>query len=201
MKFSSALFALSACASLTPLCNDAKSACDALDLSKYIGKWYEQGATFSIRNTIESGCSCVEANYRIKENGDVEVKNTCVKKGKIIEAIANASPKSKSEFKVVFTPDQPGGGLITVIQNASQSPNYLVKNVWMDQQGNYQRALVVAPRKTFPFGKNLDSIWVLSRTTTIPQAEIDEILAYATAAGYDIKAAQWKPTDQITCRK
>jgi hypothetical protein len=83
-------------------------------------------------------------------------------------------------------------------------PNYIVKNVWTDEAGNYQRALIVVPMSgIIPdfIEKNFQAFWILSRTSSISKAEIDETLAFVTAAGYDPIASNWQPTDQTICRQ
>jgi apolipoprotein D and lipocalin family protein len=202
MKVATAIIAAVAFAKTTPLCSDARAKCDAVDLPKYLGNWFEIGRSFIIRNTFERGCDCVEAKYKLNpDNKNVEVTNTCVRRGEFTEIVGNAEPLSPSEFRVSFNPGGAGGAIASFFQSLARGPNYVVKNVWLDEQGNYQRALVVAPQRRIPFGRFLDSIWILARTPSITDAEIQETLEYARAAGYEPEKARWEKTEQVTCRK
>jgi lipocalin len=58
----SVVSAVSVPATAKPLCTDATATCDSVDLQKYLGDWFEIGNTAIIRNTIQRGCQCVEAN-------------------------------------------------------------------------------------------------------------------------------------------
>ena len=64
--------------------------------------------------------------------------------------------------------------------------NYIIKNLWVDAQGNYQRVLI-------GYGKNLPAsfqlTWVLAREEVISDADLEESLDYAVAAGFNPKAA------------
>ncbi|KAJ3314821.1 hypothetical protein HDV04_005242 [Boothiomyces sp. JEL0838] len=192
--------AVSSSSGLTPLCNEPTQLCN-IDPSKYIGDWYEIGRTAIIRGTFESGCDCVQAKYAFKPDGDIQVTNTCVKNQKYSTIVGNAHPLSPSELKVTFSPAGFNGGIGTFFQNLIPGPNYVVKNVWTDADGNYERALIVSPLHIPGIEKYTESIWILSRNSSIPQADIDESLAYATAAGFHPVQSKWEPTDQTTCAK
>ena len=43
-----------------------------VDLDRYMGKWYE---IVRLPNSFEDGLKCITAEYRLKENGKVEVRN------------------------------------------------------------------------------------------------------------------------------
>jgi apolipoprotein D and lipocalin family protein len=190
----SALFTLlSLATAASPLCTDPLAKCDALDLPQYLGGWFEIGRTAIIRNTAQRGCECVEANYSLKEDGVVGVRNTCVRNGTFTEIFGQAVALGKSEFLVTF-PGVPGPPF--------QGPNYVVLNVW-ENNGVYERALVVSPIPPFVTGPQRETtqfIWILARKSAISDEEIKESLNYAVAAGYNPVASDWQKTDQVTCR-
>ncbi len=47
-----------------------------VDLGRYLGIWYEILATIPQR--FQKGCVGVTAEYSLRENGDIEVVNTCI---------------------------------------------------------------------------------------------------------------------------
>jgi lipocalin len=202
MKFTATtLLALTAYATATPLCTAAREKCDAVEPSKFLGDWFEIGRTFIISNTFQRGCDCVEAKYRALPNTrDIQVTNTCVRNGEPTQIVGSATPLSNSELKVTFAPEGPLGGIATFFQNLADGPNYVIKNVWTDAQGNYERALIVAPQRRIPFGNRLESIWILARSTQVTDAQIKETLDYARAAGFNPDASRWERTEQQTCR-
>jgi apolipoprotein D and lipocalin family protein len=185
---------LTAVSAATPLCTDPTQKCDVLDLQKYLGGWFEIGRTAIIRNTAQRGCECVEANYSLRDTGVVGVRNTCVANGTFTEIFGQAVALGPSEFQVTFpsVPAPPFAG-----------PNYVVQNVWVDAQGNYERALVVSPIPSFITGPRRETtqfIWILARKSAISEQEIQESLDYVTKAGYNPIASDWQKTDQVTCR-
>ncbi|KAI8899359.1 Calycin-like protein [Globomyces pollinis-pini] len=192
-------------AATTPLCNQPGQLCP-IEGTKYLGDWYEIGATQIIRNTFERDCDCVLANYVLKNATEIAVTNSCInpKTKKPSTIVGTAKILSSSQLKVSFGDNSLGGRIGLFFQNLSKDPNYVVSNVWVDEKGNYQRALVTSPlRKGVPafIQKPLEFTWILSRTPAITQAEIDETLAYAVASGYHPKEAGFRLTDQVTCRK
>jgi len=42
-----------------------------------MGRWYEQYASKTVKETFEKNCVCVNANYALNEEGNVNVKNYC----------------------------------------------------------------------------------------------------------------------------
>ncbi|KAJ2996641.1 hypothetical protein HDV02_006339 [Globomyces sp. JEL0801] len=180
---------------LTPLCNQPGQLCE-LDSQKYLGSWFEIGSTAIIKNFVQKDCECVTANYVLNNPLEIGVTNTCVN-SKIKEPVlirGTAKILSSSELKVDF-----GVGNAPGSQNGGDEPNYVVKNVWVDEHGNYQRSLVTSPlRPNAPAA--VQFTWILSRTPTITPAEVDEILQYAVASGYSPKEAGFSATEQVSCR-
>ncbi len=59
----------------------------ALDLQRYAGTWYEI-ASFS--QSFRQGCSHTTATYTVRDDGDIDVLNRCVKDGELDEAEGRA---------------------------------------------------------------------------------------------------------------
>jgi len=130
---------------------------EKINLEKYIGeKWYEIA---SFPAWFEKGCSDTQAQYTDKGKY-IEVKNTCIKKGKLSERIGKAFKTEKENtLKVQFFP------LI-------KAP---YKIEFVDTE--YNHAVVGS-------GKNY--LWLLSRKKDISDAEYTELTEIAKEKGYDI---------------
>jgi apolipoprotein D and lipocalin family protein len=65
-------------------------------LSDYLGKWYEIAR---ITKSFEKNCACVTAEYDLRDDGDIDVKNTCVnsKNGKTKVAHGRARFATENE--------------------------------------------------------------------------------------------------------
>ena len=135
-----------------------------LDLSRYLGKWYEI-ARFP--NRFEKGCVGVTAEYAEREGGTIEVINTCRKgtlDGPIEVAKGSARVEAPGRLSVTFVPWLPFA-----------RGDYWVLYVAPD----YGLAVVGAPKGT--------TGWILSRTPQITakqRADADQVLL---KNGYDIK--------------
>lgn len=119
-----------------------------VDLNRYLGKWYEI-ATIPMR--FQKGCTCVTAEYSLKDNGRIKVVNSCHK-----DSPAGPFKSVTGQAKVVKGSN-----------NAKLKVSFFWPfwgNYWiigLDEE-NYQWAIVSDPsRKT---------LWILART---PQMEND----------------------------
>lgn len=137
------------------------------DLNSYLGKWYE---ICRLDFFWEKGLSQVTAEYSMKKNGMVEVKNRGFndKKQKWSQSIGKAKPidsQEKGTLKVSFF-----------------GPFYSAYNI-VKIDPEYKYALV--------FGRNTDYMWILSREKTIPERIKQEYVEYAHQAGYDTTKLVW----------
>ncbi|QMV75648.1 lipocalin family protein [Comamonas piscis] len=132
------------------------------DASKYMGTWYELAR---IDHRFEKGLTQVTATYRLNADGSVTVLNRGydAAKQEWREAEGKArflGQSDKAALKVSFFGPFYGG--------------YNV--VSLDDQ--YQTALVI--------GSSLDYLWILSRSKTIPEAQLQALLQKAQALGVDL---------------
>lgn len=169
-----------------PLCTDPTSKCDIIDLSKYLGTWYEIGRTKAI-SRIQGNDVCVQANYSLSSPMLVKVVNSSVRNGKQGSITGSALILSNSELNVSF-----------FVPPTGDVPNYTIKNLWVDENGDYKRALIVGNKEARD--ESDQSIWILARENIASDEEIKESLDYATAAGFNPTASEWKKTEQVTCR-
>jgi apolipoprotein D and lipocalin family protein len=145
----------------------------ALDLRKYLGKWYEI-CRLPLKWEDETATD-ITANYSLNENGNVRVDNRCFNKdGKPSQAIGEAKPVdgSKSRLKVTFLPK-----FLRWIPFTSG--DYWVLKIDPD----YTMALVGTPDHKY--------LWILSREPTPPQDMVDAYMAEARDQGFQL-------TDLIT---
>ncbi|WP_112324075.1 lipocalin family protein [Oceanibium sediminis] len=133
----------------------------ALDIERYTGKWYEI-ARFP--NGFEEGCVGVTAEYAKREDGRISVTNTCRKDtldGPVEVAEGIARIASPGQLKVKFVQWLPFAG------------DYWVLDVTPD----YSVAVVGEPSGDFG--------WILARTPTLDDAQLQDALSVLKADGYD----------------
>ena len=122
---------------------------EALDVERYMGKWY---AIASIPTSFERQCvQGTTAEYTLLENGQVEVVNTCYDAdGKVDVARGRAwipDPKEPTKLKVSF---------VNILWFWLFAAPYWV----IDLAPDYSYAVVGHPSRQYG--------WILSRTPTLP---------------------------------
>ncbi|ADQ17809.1 lipocalin family protein [Leadbetterella byssophila] len=137
------------------------------ELSRYLGKWYEI-ARLDIK--FEKGLDHTTASYSLKSDGSVKVVNRGydIKKDKWKEAIGKAK----------FRGEESVGALMV----SFFGPFYSGYNV-IALDDDYQYALVA--------GKDLDYLWILSRTTELPGDVKENFLRAAEDIGYNTQDLIW----------
>lgn len=141
------------------------------DVQKFMGTWYEI-ARLDYR--FEHHLSNVSATYSLNEEGKIKVDNKGydTRKYRWKESVGKAAPvngKEEGRLKVSFA-----------------GPFYAGYNV-IDIDEKYQYALVA--------GNNLNYLWILARTRTIPEDIKHRFLALAAGLGYDTGALVWTKHD------
>ncbi|WP_294207841.1 lipocalin family protein [uncultured Chryseobacterium sp.] len=137
------------------------------DADRYLGKWYEI-ARFDYR--FEKDMDNVTAEYSKNPDGSIRVQNkgyNYVKK-EWKQSVGEArfvNDKTEARLKVSFF-----------------KPIWAGYNV-IELDDNYQYALVV--------GNNLKYLWILSRTTTIPENVRQKFLEKAKSIGYNTDELIW----------
>ncbi|WP_294280566.1 lipocalin family protein [uncultured Chryseobacterium sp.] len=142
------------------------------DADRYLGKWYEI-ARFDYR--FEKDMDNVTAEYSKNPDGSIRVQNrgyNYVKK-EWKQSVGEArfvNDKTEARLKVSFF-----------------KPIWAGYNV-IELDDNYQYALVV--------GNNLKYLWILSRTTTIPENVRQKFLEKAKSIGYNTDELIWVKHNQ-----
>lgn len=159
---------LNSCASIPKNAKAVKN----FDIDRYLGTWYEI-ARFDFR--FEKDLDNVSAQYSLNEDGNVIVLNSGYNYKKTEWKKADGLAKFRgnkdvAELKVSFF-----------------GPFYAGYNV-VALDENYQHALIA--------GKNLDYLWILSRTKSIPEEIKSNYLRIAEEIGYDTSKLIWVKHDR-----
>lgn len=135
----------------------------AVDLNRYVGLWYEIGR---YENAFERGCEAVTAEYRARDNGTVQVINTCRTGSpngptKIAEGRAKvAAGSSNAKLKVSFF-----------------GPFFFGDYWVLDHDSDYAWSIVGEPSGRY--------LWLLSRTAEPSAATREVIETRVRELGYD----------------
>jgi lipocalin len=161
----SALFALYTCNVFArgahPPQPDLATAQD-LDLSRYLGKWYE-----IVRRPIsfEADCVGVTAEYSARSDGKINVKNSCRR------VTCNGKPSVSQGLATVPDPNNPAKLKVSFFW-PFQSDYWVLE---IDPEYSY--AVVGSPDRQY--------FWILSRTPSLAESVIESILERFHAVGFD----------------
>ena len=133
-----------------------------VNLQRYTGRWYEI-ARFP--NRFEKGLICVTANYKLKENGKIEVIN----KGRPEKDIK----RIKIAKGTAWVPNKNFPGQLKVRFFWPFSGNYYI--IMLDK--DYQYVLVGDPSRKY--------LWILSRTKILSEDIYSKLLKIAKENGFD----------------
>jgi apolipoprotein D and lipocalin family protein len=134
-----------------------------VDLHKYAGLWYEVAR---LPTRFEKGCQHVTAEYKLRPDGKVSVRNTCHQEGlngpvETATAVARAVDATNARLKVQFFWPFEGDYWILDLDHA-----------------DYQYALVGEPSR-----KNL---WILSRKPHMERNLRDRLVAKGRELGFPV---------------
>lgn len=137
------------------------------ELDRYLGLWYEIAR---LDFHWEKNLKNVTAEYSLNVDRTVKVINTGT------DMRTQKIKRSKGKAKLAGEPN------LGALRVSFFGPFYAGYNI-MHVDGNYEYALV--------FGDNLDYMWILSRSKTIPNEIRDMYLGYAEQSGYAVKDLVW----------
>lgn len=141
------------------------------EVNRYLGTWYEV-ARFDFR--FEKDLDNTSANYTLDKKGNVIVLNSGYNFVK--------NKWSKADGLAKFRGDKN----IAALKVSFFGPFYSGYNV-IALDESYQYALIA--------GKNLDYLWILSRTKELPDEIKTEYLKIAEEIGYDTSRLIWVKHD------
>ncbi len=135
---------------------------DSVDLSRYLGKWYEIA---SYPAWFQRGCTASTAEYALLTDGKIRIINRCHKgrpDGPLKESVGKAEvsdEQTNAKLKVWFFWPFKG-------------------NYWIiDLDDDYRWAVVGEPKRKY--------LWILNRTPTMDQTLYQNILSRLPSKGYD----------------
>jgi apolipoprotein D and lipocalin family protein len=147
----------------------------SVDVERYMGLWYEIAR---YPTSFQKDCEGTAAEYSLRDDGRVDVVNTC--------RFGTKSGEPRSAEAVARVMDGSNGARIAVnfapIPLPAGRGNYWI--IHLDEA--YQHALVGEPSGRF--------LWMLARTPTVSPEVRAELDAAAVAAGYDLSLL--KETEQ-----
>ena len=150
----------------------------SIDVARYLGTWYEIA---KFPNWFQRKClSGTNANYQLKEDGNVKVTNRCkVEGGEMAQAIGTARQiggATSPKLEVRFAPDW-----LAIL-------SFVWGDYWViDLDPQYQLAAVSDPRREY--------LWILSRTPKVNQKSYDDLLQRLVAQQFDLTQLSFTPQD------
>ena len=161
-------FILLAC---NPIDIDGPSTVENVDLSRYTGKWYEIA---SIPQFFSLGCNNTTAEYTAQENGIIKVENKC-RLGSPNGPLNYISGKAKSV-------DASNSKLnVTFVNTFGPGSNYWIIELAPD----YSYSVVSDPNKS--------TLFLLSRTPSMPDAQVQDIFERLDMMGFDVSKIKMTP--------
>jgi apolipoprotein D and lipocalin family protein len=134
-----------------------------VELDRYLGRWYEVAR---YDNRFERGCEGVVAEYSLRDDGDVRVRNICRKGQPEGEA-------RESEGRAKIVADSGGAKL-----KVSFWGPFFIGNYWiLDHADDYSWSIVGEPSGRY--------LWILTRDAHPAASQIDALYARAASLGYD----------------
>jgi len=168
------IFIAVACFATVAQAQSPVSSVPAVDLSRYLGKWYEIASfpMFFQRNCLGD----TTAEYALRPDGAVAVTNRC----------RTASGFDQADGNATVVPGS-GNAQLKVSFFWPFRANYWI--IGLDE--SYRWAVVGNPNRKY--------LWILSRTPQLPKDQLDAALKTATAQGFDL--AQLRYTSQRAAAK
>ena len=137
----------------------------AVELERYLGKWYEIAR---YENRFEKGCEAVSAEYSKRGDGLIGVLNTC-RRGSVAGAIDTAEGKAR----IVE------GSQGAKLEVSFFGPFYIGDYWVLDRAEDYSWSIVGEPSGRY--------LWLLSRNAKLSEKQKTALRGKAKALGYDIK--------------
>lgn len=144
----------------------------SVDVDRYLGTWFEIG-TYPI--IWQQQCAATTATYSPREEGGLVVRNWCAigaPDGEPFEFVGKAIPSDDTfaRLEVSFFGD-------------FSAPYWVLERDGVEGAEPYRWAIVGGPTD--------DTLWILARTPTLPDAILDPLLARIVERGYDTDAIVW----------
>lgn len=138
-----------------------------VDLSRYLGTWYEIA---SFPQWFQKGCTATTATYALRGDGKIDVLNACHKD-------SLAGPRDEAHGHA-YIADKASNAKLRVTFFWPFYGDYWV----IDLGENYEYAVVGHPSRNY--------LWILSRKPQMDAAVYEGILSRLKAQGYDLSRLQ-----------
>ncbi len=133
------------------------------ELNRYLGKWYEIAR---LDHSFERGMERVTAEYSLREDGGVAVKN---------RGFLTAKQEWKEAAGKAFFVEEPGAGYLKVSFFGPFYGSYVIFELDKEQ---YQYAFVAGPDHSY--------LWLLARTPTVDKELLARFVEQARQRGFNI---------------
>jgi apolipoprotein D and lipocalin family protein len=145
---------------------------EAVELSRYVGAWYEIG-TYVI--PFQAACTGSTAAYAPRDEGSITVRNRCLVGGLdgepfVIEGSASLENATNTRLSVTFFGD-------------FGAPYWVVELDGSAGDAPYDWAVVSGPGDA--------TLWILHRAPQMPDALLGPILDRLEARGFDLSRISW----------
>lgn len=140
----------------------------AVDLERYQGRWYELAR---LPAPFQEGCECTTATYSLRDDGDIDVLNECVRDGELDRAKGRAQVKGPGALAVTFFWPFTGDYNVLALDD------------------DYRWAVVGTHDRKYA--------WLLSRTPSVDAATKARLVGELTTQGFDASRLLW--TEQESC--
>lgn len=143
------------------------------EIERYDGVWFEIG---NYPNTFQAGCAGTTAEYRIQDNGEVTVDNSCTVNGEPNQVQGIARPVDLDEGKLEVSFFGPFFGDYWIVELGEED----------GPTADYTYAAVTSPSRDF--------LWILSRTPTLDEGTLDGIFERLEEQGIDRERFVFTPS-------
>ncbi|MFC4725276.1 lipocalin family protein [Glycocaulis abyssi] len=149
-----------------------------VEIERYLGRWFEI-ARYDHR--FERGCAGVTADYALRDDGLIDVTNTCYQGG-LDGPVETANGRARIA-------DEATNAQLEVSFFGPFWGDYWI----IDLAGDYSWAIVSEPEGRY--------LWILSRTPQIDEDTLGDRLAWLEAQGFDtamlIMVEQWESAEDV----
>ncbi len=160
------LLMLSACAAKQPELETV----DYVDLERFMGDWY---VIANIPTFLEKGAHNAVENYSLNDDGTIATTFTFRDDG----------------FDGKLKEYNPKGFVLDDESNARWGMRFIwpikadYRIVWLDDE--YTQTIIAR--------QDRDYVWIMARTSSIPDADYDELIRFVESIGYDVSKVQRVP--------